>query len=59
MIIKMIGLFIVSFFIVDIYGLPEPMVKNLRARYDTGSNSIYIEWDFFEAQPTGYGKLFF
>jgi hypothetical protein len=58
MIIKMIGLFIVSLFIVDIYGLPEPMVKNLRARYDTGSNSIYIEWDFFEAQPTGYDVQF-
>lgn len=29
-------------------GLPEPSVKNLRARYDHKSKSIYVEWDYDE-----------
>lgn len=29
-------------------GLPEPNVKNLRARYDHRSKSIYVEWDYDE-----------
>ncbi|KAE9556533.1 hypothetical protein FO519_000227 [Halicephalobus sp. NKZ332] len=39
-------------------GLPEPMVKNLRARFDIPSNSIYVEWDFLEPQATNYDVHF-
>ena len=55
--IKILSFITFSLFIVHSYALPEPMVKNLRARYDTGANSIYIEWDYFETQQTSYGSF--
>uniref|UniRef100_A0AC34Q2H6 Fibronectin type-III domain-containing protein n=1 Tax=Panagrolaimus sp. JU765 TaxID=591449 RepID=A0AC34Q2H6_9BILA len=44
--------------LIDARGLPEPLVKNLRARYDVSSNSIYVEWDYQETVSTSYDTHF-
>uniref|UniRef100_A0A7E4VST9 Protein-tyrosine-phosphatase n=1 Tax=Panagrellus redivivus TaxID=6233 RepID=A0A7E4VST9_PANRE len=44
-------------FLVELHArnLPEPNVKNLRARFESVSNSIYVEWEYADTTPSNYG----